>query len=58
MKAYMVNEKIPPDVRGRIPLLAEGSHVLWIAGRRASEAYRVTEECGWVLEVTVSGMQE
>ncbi len=58
VKAYMVNEKIPPDVRGRIPLLAEGSHVLWIAGRRASEAYRVTEECGWVLEVTVSGMQE
>ena len=58
VKAYMINEKIPQGDRGRIPLLTEGSHVLWIVGGRISEAYKVTEECCRVLEVRVSGMQQ
>ncbi|MCI8466316.1 MAG: tRNA lysidine(34) synthetase TilS [Lachnospiraceae bacterium] len=54
VKTYMINEKIPPDRRGQIPLLTEGSHVLWIVGGRISEAYKVTEKCEWVLEILVS----
>ncbi len=57
VKAYMINEKLPPHVRGQIPLLAEGSHVLWIVGGRISEAYKVTEECRQVLEITVFGAE-
>ena len=54
VKSYMINEKIPADERGRIPLLAEDSHVLWIVGGRISEAYKVTEESRLVLEIMVS----
>ncbi|MCI8505326.1 MAG: tRNA lysidine(34) synthetase TilS [Lachnospiraceae bacterium] len=54
VKSYMINEKIPADERGKIPLLAEGSHVLWIVDGRISEAYKVTEESGLVLEIKVS----
>ena len=57
VKAYMINEKIPSRERERIPLLAEGSHVLWIVDGRVSEAYRVTEECSRVLELVVFGAQ-
>ena len=55
VKDYMVNEKIPSGKRGQIPLLTEGSHVLWIVDGRISEAYKVTEESEWVLEICVSG---
>ncbi len=54
VKDYMVNEKIPSGRRGQIPLLAEGSHVLWIVDGRISEAYKVTEESEWILEICVS----
>ncbi len=53
VKAYMINEKIPSGKRGRIPILADGSHVLWIIGGRISEAYKVTEETKQILVVTV-----
>ena len=48
----MVNEKIPSGERDRLPLLCEGSHVLWVAGGRTSEGCRVTEETRWILEVS------
>jgi tRNA(Ile)-lysidine synthase len=41
LKDYMVTEKIPRQQRGRIPVLAEGSHVLWLVGYRISEYYKV-----------------
>ncbi len=51
LKAYMIDEKIPRDERGRLLLLAEGSHILWIVGLRISEYYKVTEETRTVLQV-------
>ncbi len=51
VKAYMINEKIPARERGRIPLLADGSHVLWIVGGRISEDYKVTSDTRRILEI-------
>lgn len=53
VKACMINRKIPSGERGRIPVFADGSHVLWIVGVRDSEGFRVTEETRQVLEIRV-----
>ncbi|MGN0404954.1 MAG: tRNA lysidine(34) synthetase TilS [Bariatricus sp.] len=55
LKSYFVNEKIPSDERGRIPLIAENENVLWIVGYRQSKAYQVTEQTKTVLEITING---
>ena len=38
-----------------IPLAAAGSHVLWIAGGRSTEAFRVDDSTKTILELTFTG---
>ena len=58
IKAFMIDEKIPRQERDRIPLLAEGNHVLWIVGYRISEYYKVTDHTKEVLQVQANGGKE
>lgn len=51
----MIDEKIPQKQRDRIPVLAEGSHVVWLIGYRISEYYKVTAQTKQILEVAVDG---
>ena len=51
LKDYMITEKIPREDRGDIPLLAEGSHVLWMIGSRISEFYKVDRNTKRILQV-------
>ena len=44
LKDYFIGCKIPREIRDRIPLLAQGSHILWVVGGRISEGARV--KCG------------
>ena len=55
LQDYMVNEKIPKDERDKMILLADGSHILWVVGKRISENYKVTKETKKVLKVQVCG---
>lgn len=54
LQDYFVNEKIQKAERDRTPLLADGSHILWVIGHRISAYYKVTEQTRTVLQVTVS----
>ena len=58
LKRYFIDEKIPEEERASQPLLAEGSHVLWVIGRRISESYKITEETRTILEVKVCKGEE
>ena len=51
LKDYMINQKIPRTERDSNLLLAEGSHVLWLAGYRISEYYKISENTKFVLQV-------
>ncbi|MBR1854866.1 MAG: tRNA lysidine(34) synthetase TilS [Lachnospiraceae bacterium] len=51
LKEYMVNAKIPAEMRDTIPLLVEDSHVIWLVGYRISEYYKVTEQTERILQV-------
>ncbi len=53
LKAYLIEEKIPQSQRDALPLLTDGSHVLWVIGHRISEAYKVTAETKRILQVQV-----
>lgn len=51
MKSYMIDRKIPADLRDSVVLLAEGSHVLWLSDGRISAAYKVSGDTHNVLEL-------
>ena len=53
LKRFMIDEKIPRDIRDRIPLLADGSHVMWIIGYRISSCYKLTPETRRVLQAEI-----
>ena len=58
LKDYLINSKIPKEERDQLLLLAEGSHILWVIGRRISEAYKVTQKTKHILEVCIHGGKE
>ena len=58
LQDYFVNEKIPREERDRVYILAEGSHVLWIPGRRISEYYKIDEKTQTILQVVVVDKKE
>ena len=51
LQDYFVNEKVPASLRDEVPLLCDGSHVLWAVGYRISEYYKVNTETKQILEV-------
>lgn len=55
---YMIDEKIPRELRDQITVLAEGNHVLWIVGYRIGEYYKITEDTKTILQVTADGGEE
>jgi len=53
LKKFFIDQKIPQDQRGRIPLLAEGNEILWIVGYRYSTKYAVSSETKRILKITL-----
>ena len=58
IQAYMIDEKIPSEERDHILLAAEGSHVIWIAGRRLCAGVKLTEHTKQILQITRYGGKE
>lgn len=50
LNRFMIDEKIPRQMRDKIPLLADGSHVMWIIGYRISEYYKIGPDTIRVLQ--------
>ena len=51
LKDYMIDRKVPKEKRDVLPLLAEGSHVIWLVGHRISEYYKVSADTKRILQV-------
>ena len=51
LKRLFIDEKIPRQDRDNILLLADGSHIIWIVGKRISEYYKVTDTTKNILVV-------
>ena len=50
VKRFMIDEKIPRQMRDEIPLLADGSHVMWIMGYRISQFYKIEADTKRIFE--------
>ena len=55
LQDYLVNEKVPKSERDKQLLLADGSHILWVIGKRISAHYKVTKDTKRILEVYIGG---
>ncbi|MDE7432914.1 MAG: tRNA lysidine(34) synthetase TilS, partial [Lachnospiraceae bacterium] len=58
LKSYMIDEKIPAHMRDKIPVIADGSHVMWVFGGRMSEGYKVTAGTKRILKITGKEKEE
>ena len=55
LQDFFVNAKIPLSQRDKVPLAADGSHVLWIVGHRISEAAKIMKNTKTIIEITYGG---
>ncbi len=53
LKNWFVDEKIPKESRDSQLLIADGSQIVWILGRRMSSAYQVRESTKRILQMEV-----
>lgn len=58
LKSYMIDEKIPAHMRDKIPVIADGSHIMWVYGGRMSEGYKVTAGTKRILKITGKEKEE
>lgn len=52
LQDYFIDEKIPRHLRDEVPLVCDGSHVLWVVGYRISEHYKISKNTTRVLEIS------
>ena len=50
---YMIDEKIPKRERDSVPLICDGNHVMYVAGHRISEHYKIDDNTKRVLRIEV-----
>ena len=58
LKEYLIQEKVPAVEREALPLLADGSHIVWVIGHRISSAVKVTGSTERVLRIHIRGGKE
>ena len=55
LSRFFIDQKVPVLQRSRIPVVAHGSNVLWIVGRRRCEEYKVKQDSRTILMLTYKG---
>ncbi len=55
LKRFLIDQKVPREVRDQILVLAEGNQVLWVVGYRISEYYKIAEDTHTILQVDFYG---
>ena len=53
VKKLFVDRKIPRDSRARIPILAQGETILWVAGLRRASAAPIRDITRYVLKIAI-----
>lgn len=53
LKKFFIDQKIPREERDRIPLVVCNGEIVWIAGVRPGEKFKVGEDCEQLLHLAV-----
>lgn len=51
LNAFLIDAKVPQDVRDRLPLVVSTTHVVWVAGQRIDERAKITDQTRDVLHL-------
>lgn len=57
LQDFFVDEKIPRDERDSIPIVVSGDNIVWIAGYRADERFKVTAETKKILLLEIKTLR-
>lgn len=55
LKDYFIDNKIPRELRNKIPCIADQSKILWSIGYRISDDMKITENTKRILQIKVTG---
>ncbi len=58
LQNYLVNAKVPADIRDSIPLLIAGNNVVWVVGWRIAHWARITDRTSQILYIKASPIVE
>lgn len=58
IKQVLIDDKVPREERGSLLMLAHGSEILWLVGRRRSRRYPVTEDTKNILYFHIQRKEE
>lgn len=53
LKKFFIDNKVPADIRNKLPLLAIGNEVIWIPGMRSSENFKAEKTSDNILIVSI-----
>jgi tRNA(Ile)-lysidine synthase len=53
LQDFFVDEKVPRDVRDSIPIVVSGNDIVWIAGYRLDERFKVTDKTEKFMRLTL-----
>jgi len=53
IKDFFIDLKIPPFKRKQIPIIFNGDQIIWIAGYRISDSFKVTPDTRSILKITL-----
>ncbi|UCD36010.1 MAG: tRNA lysidine(34) synthetase TilS, partial [Nitrospiraceae bacterium] len=57
LQDFFVDEKIPRDERDSVPVVLSGSKIIWIAGYRADDRFKVTDRTEKILKLIIKSRQ-
>lgn len=57
LQDYFVDEKVPRDERDSIPIVLSGNDIVWIAGYRADERFKVTKDTKKILMLEIKTLR-
>jgi tRNA(Ile)-lysidine synthase len=54
LQDFFVDEKVPRDMRDAVPIVLSGNDIIWIAGYRADERFKPSEQTEKILKLIIS----
>ena len=54
LKDFLIDQKIPRDLRDSIPILTDGDNILWVVGYRMNDRFKVTADTENQLTIIVT----
>lgn len=57
LKDYFIDEKVPRELREKLPLLVDEKNIIWVIGYRTSEIYKISRDTSKILKVEIKDIK-